>query len=297
MWLLMELLSYSFSILNKEEKVILSENEEVSQEVSYIEKIDNFQLQEFDANNKLSHFVKANSYFNFNNSPALLLDPEVTTYSENGTEDYILSSERANYLKNGEIKFYGQVDVHSANGITHKMNTDELLVSTETNDLISNKKVTYLGEKSKMTSQGMHMRTKDDKMQLTGLTQINQDNGSKILTKDLYVDQSNDKKHYYSDNKTTYLSNQSKVYADGIDIDMQKDFMQLLGNAKILQNSGSIINTKNLIVDLSGGKEIYKTKDKINYLSDIANIKATGMHYDANEQKIRLTGGVVGRYE
>jgi LPS export ABC transporter protein LptC len=257
MWLLMQGLSYSFSTLQSKAPPPLTENEIVSQEVSYIEKIDNFALQEFDENQQLSHFVKARRYFNFKDTPALLLDPKVTTYNEQGETDYVLTSDRANYLDSGEIKFKGKVDIRSNTGITHKMNTQELFVSTKTDDLISNKKVTYLGERAKIIAQGLHMKAKEDKMKLIGKTSINQDTGQKILTKDLYIDQSNGQKHYYSKNDTTYLATDNKIYADGIDMDMRKEILQLLGEVKILQNSGSKINTKDLIVDQSRGNEIY----------------------------------------
>ena len=296
-WLLMQGLSYSFSALQEKEPAPLTQNEVVSKEVSYVEKIDNFVLQEFGANQQLSHFVEARSYFNFKGSPALLLDPKVTTYNEKGEADYVLTSERANYLDSGEIKFKGKVNVRSNTGITHKMNTQELLVSTKTDDLISNKKVTYLGERAKMIAQGMHMKAKEDKMKLIGKTSINQDSGQKILTQDLYIDQSNGQKHYYSKNNTTYLAPDNKIYASGIDMDMRKEIVQLLGKVKILQNSGSKINTADLIVDQSGESEIYRTKERIHYQSEVANIHATGMRYDAKNQKIKLTGGVVGRYE
>ena len=139
-WLLMQGLSYSFSALQEKEPAPLTQNEVVSKEVSYVEKIDNFVLQEFNANQQLSHFVEARNYFNFKDTPALLLDPKVTTYNKKGEKDYILTSERANYLDSGEIKFKGKVNVRSNTGVTHKMNTQELLVSTKTDDLISNKK-------------------------------------------------------------------------------------------------------------------------------------------------------------
>ena len=297
MWLLMQGLSYSFSALQSKALPPLTENEIVPQEVSYIEKIDNFALQEFDENQQLSHFVKAKSYFSFKDTPALLIDPRVTIYNEKGEADYVLTSDRANYLDSGEIKFKGKVDIHSSTGVTHKMNTQELLVSTKTDDLISNKKVTYLGERAKIIAQGLHMKAKEDKMKLIGETSINQDTGQKILTKDLYIDQSNGQKHYYSKNDTTYLATDNKIYADGIDMDMRKEILQLLGKVKILQNSGSKINTKDLIVDQSGENEIYRTKERIHYQSKVANIHATGMRYDAKNQKIKLTGGVVGRYE
>ncbi|WP_291927078.1 LPS export ABC transporter periplasmic protein LptC [Candidatus Thioglobus sp.] len=295
MWLLMRGLSYSFDILQSKKPEPLTDNELVSKEVSYVEKIDHFALQEFDAHQRLSHFVEADQYYNFKNNPALLINPRVVTYDQQGEENYILTSKRANYLETGEVKFKGQVDVSSSNGVSHKMNTQELLVNTKTDDLVSDKKVTYLGENAKILSQGMHMQTKADKMKLTGDTVIHQDSGQKMLTKDLYIDQSNNQKHYYADNKTTYLSTENKIYAQGLD--MLGDVTQLFGQVNILQNSGSRIDTKDLTVNQSNGEQLYTTDNGIHYQSNVADIRAKGMRYDAGRQKIKFTGGVVGQYD
>jgi LPS export ABC transporter protein LptC len=234
-WLLMLLLSYSFPLLGNQQALLVQSKTTFS-EVAYIEKIDNFVLQEFDAKARLSHFVKAKSYFSFKNSPALLIEPEVTLYDEKGLKDYVLNSKRAHYTDSGEIKFKGEVSIQSSNGLKYKINAEELLVGIKTHDLISKKPVTYLGENVKIISQGIHMHTKDDIIRLIGRTKINQNNGQQILTKNLTIDQSN-------------------------------------------------------------GLEVYRTKEKIHYQSNIANIHALGMNYDLIKQKIKLTGGVVGRYE
>jgi LPS export ABC transporter protein LptC len=280
-WLLMLLLSYSFSSLGNQQQALLVQSKTTFSEVAYIEKIDNFILQEFNAKAQLSHFVKAKSYFSFKNSPALLIEPEVTLYDEKGLKDYVLNSKRAHYTDSGEIKFKGEVSIQSSNGLKHKINTEELLVGIKTHDLISKKPVTYLGENVKIISQGIHMHAKDDIIKSTGRTKINQDNGQQILTKNLYINQ----------------SKKNKTYANGADMDRQKQVIKLLGKVKIVQDSGSKINTKNLTIDQSNGLEVYRTKEKIHYQSNIADIHALGMNYDLIKQKIKLTGGVVGRYE
>lgn len=295
MWLLMKGLSYSYDQLSAPELVESSQEQAQTKKTTYVEKIDNFALQEFNALQNLSHFVEADNYYNFKDEPALLVNPKVTTYNENGELNYVLTSKRAHYLDSGEVSFKGEVDVSSSSGMRHKMNTEELLVDTNTDNLLSRKKVTYLGERAKILSQGMSMQAKADKMQLTGDTVIHQDGGQKMLTKDLHVDQSNQKKHYYSNNKTTYLSAENKIYAQGLD--MQDDTTQLLGKVSLLQNSGSNIQTKNITVDQTDGAEVYQTNDGIHYQSTVADIRAQGMHYDAAQQKIKFTGGVVGQYD
>ncbi|ABL01882.1 protein of unknown function DUF1239 [Candidatus Ruthia magnifica str. Cm (Calyptogena magnifica)] len=297
-WLLIELLLSSFFIPENKKKISLIQNKTTYKGKVYLEKIHNFSLQEFDAKVQLSHFVKAKSYFSFKNSPALLIEPEVIFYDENGLKDYVLKSKCAHYTDRGEIKFKGEVSIQSSNGLSHKVNTEELLVGIKTSDLISKKQVTYLGKNVKIIAQGMRMYAKDDTMRLIGRTKINQGNGQQILTKDLYINQSKGQKHYYSNNKTTYLAKKNIIYANGVDMmNRQKQVIQLLGKVKIVQDSGSKIFTKNLTIDQSDGLEVYRTKEKIHYQSKIVDIHAFGMNYDVIEQKIRLTGGVVGRYE
>ena len=264
---------------------------------NYIEKIDNFALQEFNDKQQLVHFIEAKNYFNFKQAPALLIDPIVITYNEKGEELYTMASKRANYLGNGEIKFKGKVDVKSNTGIVYKMHAKELLANTKTSNLISQKEIIYFDEHNTVLAQGMTMIAIEDKMQLLGKTSISQDGRQEILTRDLTIDQSNAQKHYYSKSDTTYVAQGNKIHSQGIDVDMNKNIVKLFNAVKILQESGSKIDTKNLIIDQSNNKEIYSTKEKVHYQFKTADIYSTGMYFNAKSQKIKLTGGVTGHYE
>lgn len=292
-WLLITLFS---AVLTPEEEVE-AEAAKVSKVTSYIEKIDNFSLQAFNSKQQLAHLIQAKNYFNFKQAPALLIDPVVIAYNEKGEQIYTMTSKRANYLDNGEVKFKGKVDINSKTGAVYNMHTKALTANTQTSDLLSNEAVTYLDKTAKVLAQGMHMMTKQDKMRLLGKTSINQDSGQRILTRDLMIDQSNAQKRYYSKNDTSYTAHGNKIHAQGIDMDMNKATVALLNTVEILQKSGAKINTKNLNIDQSDNKEIYSTKEKVHYQSQTANIYATGMLFNAKEQKIKLTGGVTGRYE
>ncbi len=299
-WLLVRVALYAFSAFQGGDVIApnnVSNNVPDVQKVSYVEKINNLALQEFDANAQISHFIEAKHYFSFKDAPALLLSPKITLYDAQSVEDYVLLAKRANYFDNGDIKFSGKVDIRSSNGVSHQMNTQELLVGADTKDLISHKKVTYLGEGVKIIARGMHMKSKQNEMKLLGDTQILQDGGQKILTKELNIDEVNQKKHYYSKHKTTYISVNNKVYAQAMDMNTYDEVVNLLGKVKIVQNSGSEINTRNLVADQSNNHEIYHTREDIHYQSKVADIRAKGMRYDVKNQKIKLTGGVVGRYE
>jgi hypothetical protein len=48
--------------------------------LGYIEKIDNFVLQEFNNKQQLVYLIEAKNYFNFKQAPALLIEPVITTY-------------------------------------------------------------------------------------------------------------------------------------------------------------------------------------------------------------------------
>ncbi len=89
------------------------DNININKIAKYIEKIDNFSLQEFNNKQQLMHFIEAKNYFNFKQAPASLVEPIIITYNEKGEENYTMTSKRANYLTNGEIKFKGKVNIKS----------------------------------------------------------------------------------------------------------------------------------------------------------------------------------------
>lgn len=264
---------------------------------NYIEKINNFSLQEFNDKQQLVRFVKAKNYFNLKQTPFVLIEPTIIIYNEKGEEVYSMTSKRVNYLGNGEIKFKGKVNIKSNTEVVYEIHAKELLVNTKTNDLMSQKEITYFDKHSKILSEGMTVIAAKNKMQLLGKISISQNDGQEILTRDLTIDQSNTQKHYYSKNDTIYLAHGNKIHSRGIDIDMNKNLVKLLNTVKILQKSGIKIDTKNLIIDQSNNKEIYSTKEKVHYQSKTSNIYSTGMRFHAKEQKIKLTGGVTGHYE
>lgn len=270
---------------------------EVSEATNYTEKIDNFSLQIFNSEQQLAYFVQADNYFNFKQAPALLINPMVITYNQKGEQAYTMSAKRANYLDNGEIELKDKVNIKSNIGTVYNIDTKALTVNTKTSDFFSNEAVTYLDETITVLAQGMQMIAEQDKIRLLGKTSINQDSGGKVLTRDLIIDQSNAQKRYYSKNDTIYTAHGNKIHAQGIDMNMDKAIVELLNAVEILQKSGTKINTKNLIIDQSNNKEIYHTKEKVRYQSKSSDIHSSGMLFDAKTQKIKLTGGVTGRYE
>ncbi len=297
MWLLMKGVSSASKSTPSEKLSAPTQSDILNQAVDYVEKIEHFALQTFNAQQVLVQFIKAKYFYQFKNAPTLLIDPKVTTFDQQGQEKITLSSKRAHYLDNGKLKFMDKVDIASSDGITHKIQTQELLVDTDTGELSSQQQVTYLGEGAKIVAQGMYMKSRANKLKLLGDTSIDKGEGKKFLTKDLYVEQINHQKHYYSNQHTTYLTANNSIDAQGIDMNMQTNITQLLGWVKILQQSGATIRAKNLTLNHSKGAEIYHTKEKIHYQSSAADIQANRMHYDAVQQIIKLSGGVVGRYE
>lgn len=227
-WLFISLLS---SLFTADEQKLVPEDE-IS---NYIEKINQFVLQDFNEKQQLARFIEADKYYSFKEKPILLLNPKVITYDAKGKALYTLTAKRANYFDNGEIKFKGKVDINSKLG-AYQVNAKQLSVNVKNNNLKSDKQIIYLDEKAQVIAQGMSMKPAEEKMHLTGKITINQDGGQKILTRDLFIDQSK-------------------------------------------------------------GRKIYQTKEKVHYQSKSLNIRAKGMDYDVKAQKMRLTGGVVGRYE
>ena len=278
-----------------------SENEPTQEQIKvapYLEKIDNFALEEYTEDQLLSHYIEAETYYNFENAPILLINIKVTTYDEHGNEGFTLSSNRANFLRSGEVFFNGEVSIQSKNGVAHEINTESLIVREKMKQIKSDRDVVYLGEGSKVYAQGMLMTADDDTMELKGNVRLDQDSGAEIKTSNLYVDQSDGQKHYHTSEPTVYLSESSTINADeGMDLNMNKNYLQLLGKVEVLQNSGSKIVSHDLIVDQSNGGEIYKSDHRTHYQSKEVSIISKSLYYDAKTQIIELAGGVTGIYE
>jgi len=208
-----------------------------------------------------------------------------------------LKSNQAKIHDSGEIIFSGEVDILSK-GIYHEIETESLVMDSNTKQISSNKDVIYSGENAIIFAQGMHINNADDTMQLEGDIRIEQQSGPIINTKDLNINLADGKKRYQTKEKSTYLSKDSTIHSEqGIDLDMKENLTKLLGRVEILQKSGTKILSHDLVVDQSHGGEIYKSNKPTNYQSKISNIKSQGMYYDAVSQRIELMGGVVGLYE
>jgi len=283
---------YPFQKVNKQIEII--KDEDIT---SYLEKIDNFSLKEYSNDQLLLHYIEAEVYYNFKDSPIRLLNLKVIQYDEKGQETYIVKSNQAKIHDSGEIIFSGEVDILSK-GIYHEIETESLAMDSNARQISSNEDVIYSGENEIIFAQGMHINNDDDTMQLEGDILIEQQSGPIINTKDLNINLVDGEKRYQTKEKSTYQSKDNTIHSEqGIDIDMKENQTKLLGRVEILQKSGTKILSHDLIVDQSDGSEIYKSNKPTNYQSKSSNIKAQGMYYDVASQKIELMGGVVGRYE
>jgi len=291
-----------FSLFQK--NIQQSDNmQEAINEDAYLEKIDNFVLKEYSNEQLLLHILEAETYSRKKNKPVELLNVKVATYDKFGQQGVVLTSNRAEILKSGEIFFNGNIHIQSKNGVSHEINTESLIVLSDSGQIKSNRKVNYLGGNAKIDAQGMEMNIEDDTISLIGKTVINQDSGSVIETTNLFISHAGGEKLYKSKEKTLYNSNDNKISADkGIDLNMNDNLMKLFGEVEILNSGGSTmggstVESYNLIVDQSNGGEVYKSNDSTHYQTKVSDIRAKRMHYDAKTKKVELMGGVLGVYE
>ena len=301
LWLFQDNIA-KISVFQKNTQQFDSIKEEMK-DITYLEKIDNFVLKEYSKKQLLLQTIEADTYYSYKNSPVQLLNIKLTTYDEVGQKGAVLTSNRAEILESGEIFFNGEVNIQSKNGVSHEVNTESLIVFFDSGQIKSNSKVNYLGENAKIDAQGMEMNIKDDTMSLLGKTIIDQDSGSVIETTNLFVVHTDGKKLYKSTEKTFYNSSDNEVSADkGIDLDMNENWIKLFGEVEILNSGGSsmggsTIKSYNLIVDQSNGREVYKSNDSVHYQTQVSDIHAKRMHYDAKTDKVELIGGVLGVFE
>ena len=269
-----------------------------SKAISYLEKIDNFFIKEYSKEQLLLHTIEADTYYSYKNSPVQLLNIKLTTYDEVGQKGLVLTSNRAEILKSGEIFFNGEINIQSKNDISHEINTESLIVLSNSGQIKSNREVTYLGENAIIHAQGMEMSNNDDTMSLVGDVIIEQELGGVITSRNLFISHVDGEKHYESKERTIYRSKDNTINAEmGVDLNMNENLMKLLGKVEVLNSSGSTMNSYNLIVDQSNGGEVYKTNDSTHYQTKVSDIRAEKMHYDAKTKKVELMGGVLGVYE
>ena len=285
------------SILQNKTEQLDSSNQEFK-EASYLEKIDNFIIKEYSKDQILLHTVEAETYFSYKDSPVQLLKVKVKTFDETQQEGLVMTSNRAEMLKSGEMFFNGEVNIQTKSGIAHEIDTESLIVLTNSGQIKSNREITYLAENAKINAQGMDMSIDSDTMFLNGKVKIKQDSGSIINTTNLFISHAEGEKKYQSKEKSVYLSKYNTVNSEnGIDADMNKNLIKLLGKVEILGLSGSKMESYDLLIDQSNGGEVYKSNDSVHYQSSATNIKAKKMNYDAVTKKLELMDEVLAVYE
>ena len=288
---------FKISLLQEKTEPLVNINE-VVKEKPYLEKIENFLVKEYSEDQLLLHTIKAETYFSYKDSPVILLEIVVKTYDKSQQENLVLKSNRAKIMKSGEVVFNGDVNIVTKSGVLHQLDTEELTLLTESNQIKSESEITYLGINEKITSQGMEMNQDSDTMYLTGDVKIKQDFGPIINTTNLFVNHYDGNKIYQSKGKTVYSSEDNTVSSEqGIDADMNKDLLNLLGKVNILGVSGSTIDSFNLTIDQSNGGEVFKSNDLVHYQATGVNIKAKEMYYDVPIKKIELKNEVSAVYE
>ena len=285
------------SILQNKTEQLDTSNQEFKED-SYLEKIDNFIIKEYSKDQILLHTVEAETYFSYKDSPVQLLKVKVKTFDETQQEGLVMTSNRAEMLKSGEMFFNGEVNIQTKSGVLHEIDTESLIVLTNSGQIKSNREITYLAENTKINAQGMDMSIDSDTMFLNGKVKIKQDSGSIINTTNLFISHAEGEKKYQSKEKTVYVSKYNTVNSEkGIDADMNKNLIRLLGEVEILGLSDSKIESYDLLIDQSNGGEVYKSNDSVHYQSSATNIKAKKMKYDAVTKKLELMDEVLAVYE
>jgi len=283
--------------LQKVTEQLVSTAEEVK-ESAYLEKIDNFILKEYSNQQILLHTIQADTYYSYKNSPVQIFEVEIKTFNEDQEEVLLLTSNRAKILKSGEIFFNGEVKIQTKTGVSHKLDTESLIVLNDNSQIKSSKEVIYLGENSRVIAEGMEMNIDSDIMHLNGNVRIFEDSGATIDTKNLYISHNAGEKIYKSKEPTVYHSTDTIVKSEnGIDIDMNSQLINLLGKVEILSDPGAVLKSSNVLIDRSNDGEVLKSNSPSHFKSNTVDIKAKKMHYDAVTKKLELMNRVVAVYE
>ena len=96
-----------------------------------------------------------------------------------------------------------------------------------------------------------------------------------------------------SNRRIVYLGETAKIIAEGMDMDLDRDIMNLNGEVQILQDTGATIDTKDLLINQEGGVKKYVSKEPTVYRSNQNIVNADkGIDVDMNSKLTKLLGNV-----
>ena len=90
-----------------------------------------------------------------------------------------------------------------------------------------------------------------------------------------------------SNRKIIYQGETAKIIAQGMDMDLDKDILNLNGEVQILQDTGATIDTKDLFINQADGEKKYMSKEATVYRSNQNIVNAdNGIDIDMNSELI-----------
>jgi len=90
-----------------------------------------------------------------------------------------------------------------------------------------------------------------------------------------------------------YLGEKAKIKAQGMDMNSNSDLVNLNGDVEILQDSGAILTTKNLLISYSLGDKRYESNEKTVYKSNENVVNADkGVNINMKSERTKLLGDV-----
>ena len=96
-----------------------------------------------------------------------------------------------------------------------------------------------------------------------------------------------------SNRKIVYLGESAKIIAEGMNMNLDKDIMNLNGQVQILQDTGAIIDTKDLFINQADGQKEYVSKEPTIYRSNQNVVNADkGININMNTELTKLLGNV-----
>jgi len=96
-----------------------------------------------------------------------------------------------------------------------------------------------------------------------------------------------------SNRRIVYLGETAKIIAEGMDMDLDRDIMNLNGEVQILQDTGATIDTKNLYINQADGIKKYMSNEPTVYRSNQNVVNSdNGIDVDMNSKITKLLGNV-----
>ncbi len=151
----------TFNKETKIKKITVNEIDKKSN-ITYKEKIDNFYMQGFNSDNKLSYNLRGEVFYSYDKAPSLIVKPRMTT---NNKEGWNIKASKAYVYADNKIQALGSIKI-TKDYYNQLIRTSKLWIDTNKEIVSTDKKIVFTSNLGWVKANAMIMHTKENKIKL-----------------------------------------------------------------------------------------------------------------------------------